>query len=502
MHHWIHAAVNYQINLRALAAREPRNPFEATEETPLADSALAYSTRRLPALKKLGVTILHLMPPFSIGIEGRKGIGSPYAVRDFRTVDAEYGTTDELAALVRAAHELGLKVILGMVPNHTSRDHVWVQEHPEFYVRNGDGSIAYDADWHDTAKLDYRTPGLRRAMLDLYDYWLSFLGEGSGGHPDGVDGFRIDMAHLINDLGFWNEALEELKSKHASRELLFLAECYGMKHNLDLFQRGMNAAYDDDFYKIMLYFYGVDDSGNTLLLPNRKHAQRNDLFRDIYAAFKRGGLAGAAEKALMNYEEHLPGTERDPILARYTDNHDEGRGLYRFGEGAVKAMNRLLFFSAHCLPFLLAGQEFGALNRPPIHERIQPCEKGCRIRTNAKVKTRDGVEFEGNLFARTYEKRREWYAFYQDLIAVRCANPALTHGTFRPLDVGEASAASRRTVVGFTRVYEGQTLHGAVNIGPEPRRLRRVSGLTGKPLYGALNGDILQPFEAVLVQRA
>ncbi len=79
---------------------------------------------------------------------------------------------------------------------------------------------------------------------------------------------------------------------------------------------------------------------------------------------------------MCDYDERLLGIEHSAWLARYTDNHDEGRGLHRFGEGAVKAMMQLVFMAPHTLPFILCGQEFGAANRPSIHERMGVCDKG------------------------------------------------------------------------------------------------------------------------------
>ena len=502
MKHWIHRAINYQINLRAMAAREPRNPFEAMDEQPLTMSPLAYVTEKMEQLLDLGVTVLHLMPPFTMGVEQRKGIGSPYAIQDYRSINPEFGTEAELAEFVRKAHRLGFKVIIGMVPNHTSPDNVWTKSNPDYYVKDKDGKITYDLDWHDTAKLDYTQPGLRKAMLEIYDYWLSFLGEDEQGQPDGVDGFRIDMAHFINDCSFWDEVLPKLKEKHQSRELLFMAECYGTDNNKDLFKRGMNAAYDDDFYKALIYLYGRAADGSTALLPDEEAAMNNGDFRPKYEAFKAGGLAAAVEKCLMDYEEELPPVPGAPCLARYTDNHDEGRGVYRVGAGAVQAMMRLAFLTPHSIPFLYCGQEFGAENRPPIHERIQPCDKGYRMQfAGGGVFYREGVEFEGNLYARGIEARQAWFRFYQELIKLRKSEPALTDGDFSLLDAQEDGAADERQVIAFTRMLDGQTLTCAVNLGPTARMVKATELLSGEPVYGAMDaGGVLPPFAAVVLR--
>jgi glycosidase len=496
MKQWIHQAINYQINLRAMAAREPRNPFEAMQENPVPSSPLAYVTGHMEALCELGVSVLHLMPPFAIGSKERKGIGSPYAVQDYRAINPEFGTEAELAAFVRKAHETGFKVIIGMVPNHTSPDNVWVAEHPEYYVQDEAGRITYDLDWSDTSKLNYQQPGLRKAMLEIYDYWLSFLGTNANGQPDGVDGFRIDMAHFINAPDFWDEALPALKARHPERELLFMAECYGAENNKGLFQRGMNAAYDDDFYKVLLYGYARDHQGRSIVALDIEEAKHNHDFRDKLAAFKTEGLAAAVELCLQDYEQNARPGPGAPCLGRYTDNHDEGRGVYRFGEGAVKAMMQVAFLAPHTIPFLLCGQEFGADNRPPIHERIQPCDKGYRVVVGESTYRREGVEFEGNLFARGIEKRQEWFQFYQTWIRLRQNNPALTDGDFRLLDVGEVCPAGQRHVIAFERSYAGTTLRCAVNLGHEKRRLKQADRLRGTPLAGECVNDELAPFSA------
>ena len=501
---WISEAVIYQVNLRSLAAREPRNAIEAMREKDLDLSPLAYLAQNLAPLKRLGITVLYLMPPYPIGMEARKGIGSPYSIRDFMAVDPEYGTLDELKTVVRCAHERGLKVILDITPNHTSRDHVWTKQHPEYYVRKGSGALFHDYDWSDTAKLNYADPALRKAMVGVYDFWLGCLGTGAKGLTDGVDGFRLDMAHMISDLGFWDEALPVLKGRYVDRELLFLAESYGAANNLDLFSRGFNAAYDDDFYKVCYYLYGVDTQGASRIALS-EHAAGNPDFLDKLVAFHSGGIAGAFETALMTYENVIP-TGGGPWLARYTDNHDEGRGLYRFGEGAVHAVMQLAFLSGHAIPFLLTGQEFGAINRPSIHERFGACDKGRRVfpdsanrHTTPGPREEPGIEIEGNVFARGADARHRWYTFYRELIRLRKRHRVLREGSFQLLDAGEASAADRRSVVAFKRELARSRLHCAVNFGPKPRQLRRAGDLfTGNRLYGNLDGDILAPFSAVV----
>lgn len=487
---WVSQGIIYQVNLRSLAAREPRNAVEAAVERAQEESPLAYLTRNLSRLRRLGFTILYLLPPYPIGRLGRKGIGSPYSSRDFLSVEPEYGSMAELLALVRKAHALRLKVIFDITPNHTARDHVWMSEHPEYYVKGENGEAFYDCDWSDTAKLDYRQPALRQAMIDVYDHWLSALGPNEEGQPDGIDGFRLDMAHFINDRSFWDEALPELRKRHASRRLLFLAECYGFGNNQDLFQRGMDAAYDDDFYKICQYAYAVDGHGESRIRLSEEAAHNHD-FHPLLEAWQDGGIAAAAGKALQQYEEAASRYAGPHYTARYTDNHDEGRGLYRFGPGGFRAMNTLAFLAPRTLPFLLTGEEYGALNRPSIHARCQPCDKGRRLLgADGREGHQEGVELEGNLYDRGWETRQTWFQFFKELIALRKKCRELTEGGFQRIDPGEEAPGRDKTVVAFDRIWGKHLIRCAVNLGETPRRLARAADLfQGEILYGKLEAD-------------
>jgi len=496
MNDWISEAVIYQINWRTIAAREPRNPLEAADEAPPSGSTIAHVQAALPGLAELGVNLLYVTPPYPCGLAGGKGMGSPYAVRDFYAISPEHGTKEEFAELVRAAHERGMKLILDITPNHTSRDHGWIREHPEFHVREAGGRAVYDCDWYDTAKLNYRSAGLRKAMQDVFLHWLSFLGRDADGKPDGVDGFRLDMAHLLNDLSFWDDLVPVLRDSQPGRKILLLAESYGFPNNWGLFERGINAAYDDDFYKVCQYGYAVGADGGTVVALDPA-ARHNGDFSDKLAAFETGGIAGAMARVLAEYEERSGGPGGAPWLARYTDNHDEGRGLHRFGAGGTRAAMQLAFLAPRSLPFILAGQEFGAVNRPTIHARMGTCDKGPRIIRDGRTDRAAGIEFQGNLFAPSFEERRAWYAFYRELIALRATTSALTRGEFRIVDAGERAAPAQRTVIAFERRHGSTVLRCAVNLGPEPRDLEKAGLFAGAPRYGRLQGSVLQPFSAV-----
>ncbi|NCD33543.1 MAG: hypothetical protein EOL87_09035 [Spartobacteria bacterium] len=492
MDKWIENGRIYQINIRSLASREPRNAFEAIGESAIRTSSIAYITKNIHFLKNIGVNTLHIMPPFTMGEAGRKGIGSPYAAKDYLNIDPEYGTMAEMKELIREAHKQGFRVIIGMVPNHTSRDHVWVQHHPEYYVKNENGEVIYDLDWSDTAKLDYNHPGLRRAMFNVYDTWASLLGD------DGVDGFRVDMAHFINDRSFWDEAIPRLQGKYSRRGLLFLAECYGIDNSVDLFHRGFNASYDDAFYKLMEHYYGTDYEGESRL-ADAAHPHAATSHSPYYQTFKAGGISAVVQSLLTEYDRVTAGLKEPVYFARYSDNHDEGRGAWRFGLSAVYVWNSLIYCTSHCLPFMLTGEEFGAVNRPSIHNRFGLCDKGRQVWNGDSWYVQEGIEFEGNWFSRGFQARQQLFSHFKTLNALRRDHSVLVSGAMTFIESGEEGPQNGPTVVAFERTQGHDRVRCLFNLGQQPRCVD-AHLMQGEVLYGSAEGRIIPAFGWVILK--
>ena len=130
---WVRDAVIYQVNVRQF--------------TP--EGTLIAAEAQLPRLKTLGVDILWLMPIHPIGEKNRKGtLGSPYSVRDYRAVNPEFGTLDDLKRFVERAHALGMYVILDWVANHSAWDNPLVTQHPDWYERDWKGDF-HPTSWWD-----------------------------------------------------------------------------------------------------------------------------------------------------------------------------------------------------------------------------------------------------------------------------------------------------------------------------------------------------------------
>ncbi len=195
---WSKSANMYEVNIRQYT---PDGTFKAFQE-------------ELPRLKEMGVDILWLMPIHPIGEKNRKGkLGSYYSIQDYTAVNTNFGTKQDFIDLVDAAHEQGMKLIIDWVPNHTAWDHPWITEHPEYYMKDSTGSITYEADWTDTAMLNYENKELWDKMIENMKYWIE---------EANIDGFRVDHAGHDIPLAFWKKAIPEVNK--AKEDFFWLAE--------------------------------------------------------------------------------------------------------------------------------------------------------------------------------------------------------------------------------------------------------------------------------------
>src|SRR3954451_15001611 len=166
---------------------------------------LAGVRARLPYLRWLGVDAVWLSPFY---VSPMADFG--YDVADHCDVDPLFGTLDDFDALAAEARRLGLHLILDYVPNHTSIEHPWFRERPDFYLWEDDppnnwvsvfggpawtrdeatGRVYYHAYLPEQPDLDWRNPAVRAAMLDVLRFWCEH----------GADGFRIDaLRQVIKD---------------------------------------------------------------------------------------------------------------------------------------------------------------------------------------------------------------------------------------------------------------------------------------------------------------
>ncbi|MBX3116846.1 MAG: glycoside hydrolase family 13 protein [Cryobacterium sp.] len=211
---WWRSAVIYQVYPRS---------FADADGDGLGD--LSGIRSRLGSLKELGVDAVWLSP-FYTSPQHDAG----YDVADYRQVDPRFGDLHDFDLLLAEAHSHELKVIIDLVPNHTSSDHKWFQEalaaaagSPErdrYIFREGKGRNSPPNNWQSVfggpawkqvpgdkggpgqwylhlfdqsqPDLNWRNPWVREQFRDILRFWLD----------RGIDGFRVDVAHgLIKKAG-------------------------------------------------------------------------------------------------------------------------------------------------------------------------------------------------------------------------------------------------------------------------------------------------------------
>lgn len=308
---WAKNAVIYEVNLR--------------QGTP--ERNLKGMTKELPRLKDLGVDILWLMPIHPISELNRKGtLGSYYAVADYKKVNPEFGTFDDLKAFVDSAHSLGMKVIIDEVCNHSGCDNNWVKENPDFYARNDKGEMFGPFDWTDTYKFDYSNPEMRAAMVDALKFWV---------READIDGYRADVAMEV-PTDFWDRLRQELLT---IKPVFMLAEA--SKPELTV------AAFDAD------YNWPMKDLFNAIAATQGENAYAKEHKQEL----KNASAADIDALLLKQANEYPLDTYRMNMVTNHDLNSWEGTEFDRYGKslGAFAVLS----YTLPGMPMMYTGQEVG-----------------------------------------------------------------------------------------------------------------------------------------------
>lgn len=304
---WVYDATIYEVNVRQYTPEGTFNAFAAN----------------LPRLKDLGVKILWFMPIQTIGEKERKGtLGSYYSIRNYTEVNKEFGTLDDFRNVVKQAHDQGMKVILDWVANHTSRDNVWMDEHPDWHVRDSLGNIPVLYDWTDIGELNYDNADMRAEMIRSMMFWV---------READIDGFRCDVAGEV-PTDFWVTAKDSLKTLKA--DIFMLAEA----EKPELNEQAFDAFYAWDFHhKMNMVAQGKENADSLRLSLNRMKERFSKTAIPMY----------------------------------FTSNHDEnswnGTEFERMGE-AAKTFAALTYMLPG-MPLIYSGQEVGFNRRLQFFEK-------------------------------------------------------------------------------------------------------------------------------------
>jgi len=290
----------------------------------------------LPRIASLGIDYVWLMPIHPIGQLGRKGVlGSPYAIRDYRAINPEYGTIEDFLALVEAIHANGMLCMIDVVYNHTSPDSVLWSRHPEFFYRGADGMPGNRiGEWADVIDLDYAVPGLWDYQIESLRYWAGM-----------VDGFRCDVAPLV-PMEFWEQARDEVAKTNPS--CVWLAETVHRSFGELIRRSGMDCARDTEVFSAfdMEYEYDV---------------------REAFEDYLAGRTTLGHWLDLLDFQESVYPDNYDKL--RFLENHDTARiASLAHGSFDLENLTALSFFLKGTT-LVYAGQEVACEHQTSLFDR-------------------------------------------------------------------------------------------------------------------------------------
>ncbi len=335
---WWRSAVTYQLYIRS---------FADTDSNGLGDVAGIRS--RLPYLASLGVDAIWINPWYpSPQADGG------YDVSDYRDIEPSFGTLDGAEQLIQEAHAAGLRVILDIVPNHTSDEHPWFRaavaagpgsaERGRYLFRPGRGVDGTEPpnDWRSVfggpawsriteadgspgewylhlfdvkqPDLDWSKPEVRSEFEDVLRFWFD----------RGADGFRIDVAHglakdpLLPDLNLPEGKLLQntFVENHPYWDRPDVHEIYES-------WRQVAESYDPPRLFVAEAWVASSDRLARYLLPNRLHTAFD--FDFLRAPWQAKALREAAASSLAAHDAvHAP-------VMWVLSNHDITRHVTRYG---------------------------------------------------------------------------------------------------------------------------------------------------------------------------
>jgi glycosidase len=290
---------------------------------------------RLDEFVDLGINAIWLGP-----INTHPADDYGYAVENYFGLDPAYGTKEDFRDLVQAAHEVGIRVLMDFVPNHTSNTHPYFLDaqrgsksnYWDFYDRDAEGNYTYYFEWSHLPNLNYDHPEVRQMMIEAFSYWVREFD---------VDGFRVDVVWGVQERRpeFWPEWRRALK--RIKPDLMLLAEASAREPYY--FENGFDVAYD--------WTYAVGSWA----------------WKVVWDAYKLRLLSYNLTDALTNRPE---GFHPDAVIFRFLNNNDTGdRFITRYGEGVTRVATVLLL-TVPGVPSIYTGDEYGLAFEP--YQQLEP----------------------------------------------------------------------------------------------------------------------------------
>jgi glycosidase len=405
-----------------------------------------------------------------------------YDVTDYCDIDAEYGTLEDFKSLVEACHKRGINVIIDLVMNHTSSQHMWFQTaaayleslpegadpdaaecpYVDYYHFSKEKGAGYcqlaDTDWYYEAQfwsempdLDLGNEAVRQEFSDIVDFWLEL----------GVDGFRLDAAKEyysgavdanVEVLSWFNTMVKEKKE-----DAYIVAEVWNdLPVYAKYYASGIDSCFDFSF---------ADSDG-------------------VIANVVRGtSSASSYGKALVNLQETLAQYSDSAIDAPFYTNHDLARGAgYYAGDNSeaqtkiAQAMN--LFMTGNA--FLYYGEELGMKGSGKDENKRAPMywseDVGAAGMCTGPADM-DAIKMKYGSLEEQLADGNSIYYFVQQAISLRNQYPEIARGT-----VTFEESISDDQICGIRKTYEDSEILLIYNISDEERTvdLGAIAGKDGE----------------------
>ncbi|MDD2647500.1 MAG: alpha-amylase family glycosyl hydrolase [Eubacteriales bacterium] len=482
----------------SVSAEAPRGTFYEIYVRAFADSDgdgtgdLNGVTEKLQYLSDLGIGGIWLMPVF----DAKSDHG--YDSIDYRKIDSDYGTDEDMRALLDAAHEKGISVILDLVLNHTSTDCPWFQdalsggEKRDWYrfydEESGDPSLLSakplggDA-WHDSKGGEYygvfwdgmpdlnlSNEEVKNELIDIALYWLEM----------GVDGFRLDATSHFFAYG------EEALKQETKRSGEFLKE----------FQTALRSQHPD--------CYIVGEAWESLekrkdIIVGIDSVFNFDFSDKLIALLNNGGNANTFIKQMHDALQECESVNADFLDAVFLSNHDQNRilsQLKRRPERYKLAAGILLTFEGN--PFLYYGEEIGMQGAKPDEQIRTPMLWGGDDASQCTF-----IESKYNKKTLSLAEQKDdpdsLYSYVRSLVRLRKEHDALLRGALVPIDTGNLK------LMAYMRASETDKVLVIHNLSSEPQLLTGECDISGVSpdalLFGALTDGMIPAYTTIAVQK-
>jgi alpha-amylase len=381
---------------------------------------------KLGYLDDLGVTALWLMPiAQSPSYHG-------YDTTDYYTVEEDYGTNQDFKALVAAAHDRDIEVIVDLVLNHTSSEHPWFGESAsgpdsgkrDWYVWSDtdtgektewgapvwhprDGAYYFGLFWEGMPDLNYRNPEVTEQMYDVARFWLQEMD---------ADGFRLDaVRHLIEEDG-------NFAGTQATHD--WLVGWDDFLDGVDPQSLTVGEVWDDT--SVVAPYVTADEVDLTF-----EFSLAEQLLRSVNS----GDPAPFASQLADVLRSYPPGQ-----FAPFLTNHDQDRVMSQLGDGPEGVAKAKLAASALLtlpgVPFLYYGEEIGMVGVKPDEMIRTPMQwnasKNAGFTTGTPWEPVNDDYTSVNVAAQQGDQD-SLLRHYQRLLTVRRDHPALSIGALQAL---------------------------------------------------------------------